>query len=224
MQPSDTKGERTRRQILDAALRSFGERGYEATTMRQIAEAAGCSPGLAYRYFRRKEELGLALYGELARELELRARELPPATVAERFEAAMKAKLEVVAPHRAAIAALFAAMITGDDELSVIGPATAPVRDSVARVFRDVVAGASDRPVEGHAEIAQLLQVAHLAVLLVWLLDKRGGRSTAAALGAVTAAIRAASPWLGSAAARTFVERAVAALGAIFQTPEENQP
>src|ERR671920_2372972 len=49
------KALRTRERILEAALRLFAERGYEATTMRDVAREAGASLGLAYRYFASKE-------------------------------------------------------------------------------------------------------------------------------------------------------------------------
>jgi hypothetical protein len=48
------KGEETRAQILETALQLFRERGYEETTMRAIAEAAGVSLGNAYYYFKSK--------------------------------------------------------------------------------------------------------------------------------------------------------------------------
>src|SRR5438067_13611060 len=64
------KGQRTRALILDSALALFAEKGYAATTMRDIAGRAGCSLGLAYRYYARKEDLILAFYERWALELE----------------------------------------------------------------------------------------------------------------------------------------------------------
>jgi TetR/AcrR family transcriptional regulator, fatty acid metabolism regulator protein len=46
-----------RRQILDAAVRAFARRGYEATRVGDIAVEAGVAYGLVYHYFRSKEEL-----------------------------------------------------------------------------------------------------------------------------------------------------------------------
>lgn len=43
--------------IRDAALRLFGVHGIKATTVRQIAEAAGVSPALVIHHFRSKEGL-----------------------------------------------------------------------------------------------------------------------------------------------------------------------
>src|SRR5207237_10147307 len=57
----------TRQRILDTALGLFATKGYEKTTMREIATAAHCSLGLAYRYFASKEELVLELYRNLVR-------------------------------------------------------------------------------------------------------------------------------------------------------------
>ena len=59
---ADTKAARTRSAIIDAALRLFRERGYDATTMRAIAAEAGVSVGNAYYYFESKEQLVQGFY------------------------------------------------------------------------------------------------------------------------------------------------------------------
>ena len=43
--------------LVDVALRLFASKGYEATTIRNIANEAGMSLGLLYNYFRSKDEL-----------------------------------------------------------------------------------------------------------------------------------------------------------------------
>lgn len=53
-----TKEPEVRRQeILDTALRLFGEKGYEKTSITDIARAIGVAQGLCYRYFPSKEAL-----------------------------------------------------------------------------------------------------------------------------------------------------------------------
>ena len=47
----------TRKAILLAARRAFGERGYEAATFRSIAEDVGVDPALVVHYFGSKQEL-----------------------------------------------------------------------------------------------------------------------------------------------------------------------
>ena len=52
-----TRGERTRDEILSAALQLFIDRGYHGTSMRQIARQAGIALGGIYNHFSSKEEI-----------------------------------------------------------------------------------------------------------------------------------------------------------------------
>ena len=49
------------RALIQAALRLFATKGYEVTTTREIAAAAGCAEGLIHRYFKGKAGLLTAL-------------------------------------------------------------------------------------------------------------------------------------------------------------------
>lgn len=56
-----------KREIADNAMRLFCEKGYEATSMKDIARAVNVVPGLCYNYFKSKYELyeyALTLYAE----------------------------------------------------------------------------------------------------------------------------------------------------------------
>jgi len=59
-----TKGEQTRRAILEAAIVRFGRDGYRATSVADIAREAGVSGTAAYAYFDGKEALFLAAVDE----------------------------------------------------------------------------------------------------------------------------------------------------------------
>jgi AcrR family transcriptional regulator len=56
-----SKGERTRQTILQAAYELFLEKGYAATSVREIAERAGLALGGIYNHFENKE----AIFSEL---------------------------------------------------------------------------------------------------------------------------------------------------------------
>jgi len=58
---SPEHAEAQRNRILDAARRCFIENGFHAASMSRIAETAGISQGLAYRYFKNKSAIILAL-------------------------------------------------------------------------------------------------------------------------------------------------------------------
>jgi AcrR family transcriptional regulator len=64
-------GEDTRGLILLAARTEFGSRGYDGTTMRGVARAAGVDARLVHHYFDSKEELFVAALGFPARPGEL---------------------------------------------------------------------------------------------------------------------------------------------------------
>ncbi|HEX7418933.1 MAG TPA: TetR/AcrR family transcriptional regulator [Thermoanaerobaculia bacterium] len=61
----EEKSERSRRQVLDAALQLFSRHGYRATSVRDIAEKAGVSTGNVYHHFPDKETIFKTLLEEL---------------------------------------------------------------------------------------------------------------------------------------------------------------
>jgi AcrR family transcriptional regulator len=64
----EARSERSRTQILAAALRLFSSHGYRGTNMREIAEAAEVSTGNVYHQFKDKEAVFQTLlteYGEM---------------------------------------------------------------------------------------------------------------------------------------------------------------
>ena len=54
------KGQNTREALINAALHLFGERGFDGTSTRALAQAAGCNIGLITFHFHSKQGLYLA--------------------------------------------------------------------------------------------------------------------------------------------------------------------
>ena len=73
--------------IRDAAIRLFAERGFDATSVQEIVEAAAVTKGALYHYFRSKDDLLYEVYHALISEqlahldAILAARHPPPATL-----------------------------------------------------------------------------------------------------------------------------------------------
>ena len=57
-----------KQEIIDVAMQVFAEKGYETTTMKDIAKAADVVPGLCYHYFKNKHELYETAVTQYARE------------------------------------------------------------------------------------------------------------------------------------------------------------
>lgn len=64
------KGSETRADIRDAALALFTEHGYEATTMREIAEQLDITKAALYYHFESKEAIIISLFEEPLRALD----------------------------------------------------------------------------------------------------------------------------------------------------------
>ena len=163
------QGEATREALYQAAIRGFDERGYDATTLRDIAEAAGVSPGLLYRYFPSKQAVVLALYGERS-VLFASSVELPDGAWPPRLLAALRHSLEVLGPHRATLRAVLPALLT-DAEGGLLSPAAAESRTHVQSVFHEAVTKAS-LPPPGPEVMARLAYGLQWLVLLFWVLDR----------------------------------------------------
>ncbi len=216
--PLTPKAQRTRERILEAALALFAEKGYEATTMRDVAREADASLGLAYRYYASKEEFALELYLRLAEGSQEWARKnLLEGTIAERFESAMLAKLDQVEPHRGPLAALLVKALDPNSPTSALGEGTAEVRERMGTVFQEVVRGASDAPGGRQAEeLGGVLYGLHLAILLYWFHDKTpDARATRELVGSARDAIRFLRPALRLPPAARVLSRLANALSAV---------
>lgn len=166
------KAEKTRAKIYQAALALFAARGYEKTTMRLVAESAGTSLGLTYRYFKAKDDIVLELYRRTVADFEERVASLAPGTVAERLRAALELKIALCEPHRDVFAAVVPTTLSPQSEAFALGSDAGDIRARVAAVYEGVLAEASD--VEGLPSVervALLCFVVQLAVLFYWLHD-----------------------------------------------------
>ena len=57
--------QKTRRQLIEAALKLSAEKGFASLSLREVAKEAGITPAGFYRHFHDMDELGLALIDEV---------------------------------------------------------------------------------------------------------------------------------------------------------------
>jgi AcrR family transcriptional regulator len=172
------RGDATRERLLDTALRLFRKRGFDGTTMRDIAGAARVAVGAAYYYFPSKEALVHAFYDRVQDE----HAELVRATCgvtrdpAERVRAALLSKLDVLREDRALLGALFRYAGEQDHPLSVFSPATRAQRESAVATFALALEGAR-MPSSLRGLAARALWLGHLGLLLFFIHDRSAGQS-----------------------------------------------
>jgi AcrR family transcriptional regulator len=200
------QGAAARDRLYATAMRLIAQRGYEATTLRDIAKEAKVSVGLLYRYFPGKQAVIIALYDELSADYARRAANMHRGRWRDRFIFALNTSLHVLEPHRVALRALIPVLI-GDPDDGVFAASTAFSRLRVQRVFEDAVAGSTDAPKPSLAEaLGRLLYLVHLAVLLWWLLDKSSKqRATVALVSLIRQLLPSAALTLRVAPVRRFV-------------------
>jgi AcrR family transcriptional regulator len=168
------KGEETRVLILETALDLFRERGYEETTMRAIAEAAGVAVGNAYYYFRSKEHLIQAFYARTHEEHLAASREVLDRErgLRERLLGVMRAKLDTIMPYHRFAGVLFKTAANPASPLNPFSEESLPVRRQATEIFAEVVAGSDTRlTAELAAELPNVLWIYQAGVILYWIHD-----------------------------------------------------
>jgi AcrR family transcriptional regulator len=178
------QGAAAKERLYATALCLIARRGYEATTLRDIAEEAGVSVGLLYRYFPGKQAVVLALYDQLSADYGRAAASMPSGKWRDRFLFALTTSVQVLTPHRVALRALTPVLV-GNPREGIFSRATAFSRLRVQGAFERAVVDSVDAPPLGLATaLGRLLYLVHLLVLLWWLLDQSSQqRATSALLG-----------------------------------------
>lgn len=157
--------------MVEAATDLFAQRGFDATSVKDVAEAADASVGLVCRYFPTREHLALAIYERLAHELMERAVDLPGGSIAQRFKALMLVRIDQCVAHRGTLTALMGRALDPQSPLYALGPTTEGTRAKVHGALGVVVACARDAPKKEDdlARQAQVLYLMQLGIVVATL-------------------------------------------------------
>ena len=175
-----SKGERTKQRIVECALELFREHGYDATTMRMVAAAAGVSIGNAYYYFASKDLLLQAFYHEVHEaHVVASATVLTSArTLRDRLLGVMLAKLEVIEPYHRFSALMFRSAADPESPMNPFHEASADIRREGEELFAEVVRGSKTKPPDAlAAELPNLLWTYSMGIVLYWIHDRSPQRA-----------------------------------------------
>jgi len=176
-----TKSARTRAQLREIALRSFRERGYDATTIRRIATEAGVSVGTTNYHFASKNHLVQELY------LDVQARHrvavLPELDTTddliERLGLVYRAGLDELTPYHAHAGEFVSAALAPKSDINPLSTQSAPARDITEALFSEAVAGARHGLPDDIARgLPPALFLGHLLLALFWVYDSSPGQAT----------------------------------------------
>ena len=169
------RAEDTRRKIYEAAMELFREKGFEPTTMRDIAAKAGVALGGAYYYFSSKDAIVLAFYSEMqttSNEPVLQAL-AGHKKLKDRIRCILEKRLELLEPNRKFCAALFRHAPDGADPLSPFSDETRPIREGAIEHMRIAVEGSDAKvPPDLQPHLPYLLWLYQMALIMFWLYDR----------------------------------------------------
>lgn len=168
------KAEQTRAGIVSSALELFRAHGYDATTMRAIADAAGVSLGSTYYYFAGKEHLIQAFYDQVGTSHEAAAARIleDEPEFAARLAGVLNAWVDIAAPYHEFSAQFF--KIAGDPHspMSPFSEESGPARDRSVAIYTRVAEGSDLKlPAFLREELPGLLWLLQMGVVLFWVHD-----------------------------------------------------
>jgi AcrR family transcriptional regulator len=169
------KAGETRNRILSAALNLFRDRGFDETSMREIAAGAGVAIGAAYYYFDSKEALVMAFYHQandamretieaaLARKTDLKSR----------LRAVIDVKFEYFRPNRRFLGALLRHAADPGHPLSPFSQETGAIRERDMQHFAVALEGSNLRlPDDLRPYLPKLLWLYQMGLILFWVYDR----------------------------------------------------
>jgi AcrR family transcriptional regulator len=175
MHKAGPKSEETRGRILAAAMDLFRTRGFESTTMREIAQEAGVALGSAYYYFDSKEALVMAFYEQSRDDMRpvivqalSEERDLQGA-----LRAILDARLRYFAPNRKFLGALFGHAADPENPLSPFSEETREIRETDIGHFEQALdRGGVKIPADLKPHLPRLLWMYQMGLILFWIYDR----------------------------------------------------
>jgi AcrR family transcriptional regulator len=171
-EPSTGKGEQTRHHIFECALALFREKGFDATTMQQVANRAHVAKSAAYYYFPSKEAIVQAYYEVVQAEQERLCNEVfaDRKDLKSRLAIAMHSKFDLAKKDRKLLGVVF--RYTGEPQhpLSCLGKGTAEIRRRAMAIFQDAIS--TERLPKDLGELLPLaLWALQMGLLVLFLYD-----------------------------------------------------
>ena len=184
--PKNTpKAEETGSRILEAALELFREKGFDATTMRDIARKAAVATGAAYYYYPSKEAIVTDFYQRSCAEMQaqIEAALENAKGLESRLRALIGVKLAYFAPNRSVLRSLLRNGADPRHALSPFSPDTADIRNTDIAWFERILIDCGMRiPRDLEPHLPGVLWFFQMGVILFWVIDDSAKQARTARL------------------------------------------
>ncbi len=169
-----SKSERTAERLYEISIDQFLRRGFDQTTMRDLAQAAELSPGAFYYHFPSKEAVIQRFYEQTFAQFAEAAREAMSAH--ERFEARymglLEARLSTFRSSRELLIVLSRTAVDPRSTLSPFGPDQKEIREATIDLMRECIDGSD---LSAHAKLRpylpELLWMYMMGLIFYWVFD-----------------------------------------------------
>src|SRR5216684_7942550 len=179
------KAEETGLRILDSALALFRQEGFEAATIRDIAEKAGVATGAAYYYYPSKDAIVMDFYQRSCAEMQPRIEAAleHTTTLETRLRELIRVKLIHFAPNRGVLRALLRNGADPRHPLSPFSAETKEIRDIDIAWFRRILVDCGMRiPRDLEPHLPGVLWFFQMGVIFFWVIDESPDQARTARL------------------------------------------
>jgi len=184
--PKNTpKAEETGRRILESALELFREKGFDATTMRDIAQRAQVATGAAYYYYPSKDAIVTDFYQRSCAEMQpqIEAALEHAKGLEHRLRELIGVKLAYFAPNRGVLRSLLHNGADPRHPLSPFSPDTAAIREIDIAWFRQILIDCGMRiPRDLEPHLPDILWFFQMGMIFFWVIDDSAKQSRTAHL------------------------------------------
>jgi AcrR family transcriptional regulator len=173
--PKNTpKAEETGKRILDSALDLFRDKGFDATTMRDIAQKAEVATGAAYYYYPSKDAIVTDFYERSCAEMQsqIEAALVGAKGLENRLRELIAVKLAYFTPNRSVLRSLLRNGADPRHPLSPFSPETARIRAIDIDWFGRILVDCGIRiPKDLEPHVPGVLWFFQMGVIFFWVID-----------------------------------------------------
>lgn len=180
-----SKSEETAQRILEAALGLFRSKGFDSTTMRDIAREAGVATGAAYYYYESKDAIVMDFYRRSSAGMQARIEERLQgrSRLEDRLRELIGVKLVHFAPNRSVLRALLRNGADPRHPLSPFSAQTKEIRDTDLVWFGRILEDCGMRISKDlQAHLPAVLWFFQMGVILFWVIDESPAQKRTARL------------------------------------------